>query len=138
LARVEMERRVRALVEWLREPWDFSRVAGMALSIGVASGLVAWWRAAGRTWWLAWRSRRAASHRHDPVRREAARWLARLARHEVAADRTGPQAAQARSELEAAREQLLRLRFGSRESWAAPATVFRLARRARREARRAR
>ncbi|MBC8010316.1 MAG: DUF3488 domain-containing protein, partial [Burkholderiales bacterium] len=73
-----VESRLRAFLEWVREPWDFSRVAGLALVLGFGSGAVVLWHRAGRAWWLAWRSRRAASHGHDPVRREAARWLSRL------------------------------------------------------------
>ncbi len=137
-ARLELERRLRALAEWLRRPWDFSRVAGIALVIGVGSGLAAWWHASGRTWWLGWRSRRVASHRHDPVRREATRWLLRLARDEPGGDgKWVPGTAGARSQVAAARADLLRLRFGARETWTAPAEVFRQARRAHRAARNA-
>lgn len=131
--RTESERRMRALLEWVREPWDFSRVAGLALVLGLGSGAVVLWHRAGRAWWLAWRSRRAVSHGHDPVRREAARWLARL----DGLDREwSPGRSQARAELVAARAELLRLRFGARDSWTSPDTVFCRARRARRSARR--
>jgi hypothetical protein len=136
-ARVALERKLRAFAEWLREPWDFSRVAGIALVTGLGAGLVAWWRAVGSTWWLGWRSRRAASHRRDPVRREAARWLVRLTKVEPSREEWVPGTAAARAELSTARDQLLRLRYGARETWPAPASVFRAARRAQRVARKA-
>ena len=138
-ARLELESRLRALAEWFRQPWDFSRVAGIALVVGLGSGLVAWWRSSGRTWWLSWRSRRAASHRHDPVRREASRWLLRLARDQPAGSgERMPGTNAARLQVAEAQAELLRLRFGPRESWGAPAQVFRNAKRAQRGARKAR
>ncbi len=131
------EERIREIGEWVRQPWDFSRVAGIALTVGICSGLAAWWRARGQAWWMGWRSRRSASHGHDPVRREAGRWLQRLARDE--AERGDWSAADpVRGRLLAVRADLLRLRYGARESWTAPAKVFRRARRAHREARAAR
>lgn len=125
-ARVELERLLRALAEWLRQPWDFGRISGIALVVGVTSGAVAWWRAKGRALLMGWRSRRASSHREDPVRREASRWLMRLARAERGdAGRKGDLATQAaREQLAAARAELLRLRFGAREGWRQPASVF--------------
>ncbi len=132
-AREAVERRLRASVEWLRQPWDFPRVAGVALALGVGAGLAILWHRVGRSGWLAWRSRRAASHRRDPVRREASRWLDRLGDLES----SRPEAAAARAQVAAARAELLRLRFGAREGWASPQAVFARAREARRVARRA-
>lgn len=126
-ARGAVEETVRSFVAWLRSPWDFSRVAAI---LGTALGAAgAWWiwRRAGQAWWMGWRSRRAASHRRDPVRIEASRWLSRLER----AERIRPAAArEARAELEETRARLLRLRFGARGGWAPPTLVFRAARRA--------
>jgi hypothetical protein len=113
-----LETRVRELLEWLRQPWDFPRIFGSAAALAAVVGGVWFWRSSGRSWWMAWRSRRAASHRHDPVRREASRWLARLERRARA-----PGAAPAPG-LGATRQRLLRLRYGAREGWAPPAEVF--------------
>lgn len=126
-ARKVVEDSLRSLVEWLRSPWDISRYAGVLTTALALSGGLLLWRRSGRAWWLAWRSRRAASHRRDPVRIEASRWLARLERAErtaIAADEA------ARKGAEAARARLLRLRFGAREGWAAPDAVFREAKHA--------
>lgn len=128
--------RLKEFAEWMRQPWDFPRVAGIALTIGLGCGGVVLWHRRGRAWWLAWRSRRSASRGHgsDPVRREASRWLSRLDGLDDAKRVAAPEA---RVAVTTARAQLLRLRYGAREGWAPPSDVFRLARRARREARRA-
>jgi hypothetical protein len=134
-ARGKIETSLRAFVRWLREPWGFSRVAGIVLAISVSAGLILLWRKMGRAWWMSWRSRRVASHRRDPVRIEASRWLERLERME----RVRPAApAEAKAALGAARMRLLRLRFGARESWAPPTEVFRQAKEAARMMARAR
>ncbi len=128
--RKAVEDRIRAAVAWLRSPWDFSRFAGISLGIGLLAGGVVFWRRVGRSWWMGWRSRRAASDRRDPVRIEASRWLGRLER----AERQSPGASEgAKENAAAARARLLRLRFGARSGWASPVAVFREARRAARE-----
>ncbi len=126
---------LRAVVAWLRSPWDFSRFAGISLAIGAVAGGVVLWHRAGRAWWLGWRSRRTASHRSDPVRIEAARWLVRLERAERLATAPGDAA---REQAGVVRARLLRLRFGARSGWAPPAAVFREARQAARALGRAR
>ena len=132
--RAAVEERLHAVLDWIRQPWDFPRVAGAALAIGLGAGLAVLWHRVGRSAWLAWRSRRAASHGHDPVRREASRWLERL---EGLESEWRPDAAASRAQVAAARAELLRLRFGAREGWAPPQTVFERAREARRAARKA-
>ncbi len=103
--------------DWLGEPWNWRRATGLIL-IAAALAAATWWgrRLAG-DWWLAWRSRRASSHREDPVRQKASRWLAR---YEAAESRLigGESLARAKADL-------LRLRFGPRESWPSPARTFR-------------
>lgn len=129
-----LEGNIRKVIEWLRSPWNFPRVAGnLVWVLGLVAVVVAW-RRYGKAWWLGWRSRRAASHRNDPVRREAAVWLRRLEHLERARPRADNEAGAALGE---ARARLLRLRFGAREGWAEPARVFELARRAARLLRRA-
>jgi protein-glutamine gamma-glutamyltransferase len=118
---------LRAVVEWLRAPWDFSRFAGISLGVGLVAGGIVVWRRAGRSWWMGWRSRRAASHRRDPVRIEASRWLARLDRAVRLAQAPGDAERERAGE---ARARLLRLRFGARSGWAPPASVFREAKQA--------
>lgn len=134
-AREWLELRIRKVIEWVRSPWNFPRVAGnLAWVLGMVAAALAW-RRYGKAWWLGWRSSRAASHRADPVRREAGRWLRRLEQLEPA---RGGAAPEAEATLGEARARLLRLRFGAREGWMEPAGVFDLARRAARMMRRAR
>ena len=136
VVREQIEQVLRDILAWLRQPWDFSRIAGISLMVGLTSGALALWRSAGRAWWMSWRSRRSATHGHDPVRREASRWLARLARVEGTREWV-PGCAGVRAEVAASRAELLRLRFGAREGWAAPAAVFRRAKLAQRAAKKA-
>ena len=128
--RKAVEDYLRAVVTWLRSPWDFPRFAGIALGLGLLSGSIVLWRRVGRSWWMGWRSRRAASDRRDPVRIEASRWLARLDRAEQQASAATNAA---RESARVARARLLRLRFGARSGWSPPAGVFREARRAARD-----
>lgn len=123
--RERTEKALQAAVDWIRQPWGVARVILAVFSGATVVLLVVWWRRSGRAWFLGWRSRRAATHRSDPVRREASAWLRRL-------ERSRPVAAKA-AEREAARAELLRLRFGAREGWPSPASVFRRAKRACRE-----
>ena len=92
-------------------------------AIGTGAVLVWLWRVFAGAWWRRWRER--GGSRGDPVRREAGRWLGKLA------------AAGVREEDSAgAIGELQRLRFGARATWADPQRVFRRARRAWRDARR--
>jgi transglutaminase-like putative cysteine protease len=116
-ARERLEEALREGLAWLRQPWGAGRVA---LTFGwmlAGAGLVWWWRRSGRGWLLAWRSRRASAHRGDPVRREASRWLRKLAA-------ARPAEGSVQAEREAARAELLRLRYGAREGRPSPAAVF--------------
>ena len=109
-----LDRWGRQLSAWLRGPWSFGRVvrAGGAVVLVVAAAWSVWhWR---HLWWNRWIRR----GRGDPVRREAGRWLRRLAR--VRDD------ARARVAL----RQLERLRYGPVQGRPAPGPVFRAARRA--------
>ena len=101
---------------WWRAPWS-ARRAGEILAAGIAA--VAFVRLARRArWWTGWRWR--ARRRTDPVRREAGRWLKRMADRGVRIEGN-------------VRADLQRLRYGRRETWPEPGAVFR---RARRQARR--
>jgi hypothetical protein len=129
LARAWIEDRVGAMVAWLRAPWDWARFAGLAFSLVLAAAFWIFWRSAGMRWWLDWRSRRAGAGRADPVRREAAAWLRRLAAARARGIQSGG--------LERTEADLLRLRFGDRDSWPEPLAIFGAARRELRAARRA-
>lgn len=123
--RGRLEDGLAAVWDWIRQPWGVSRVA---LVVGAGGGLVMlvfWWRRNGRAWMMSWRSRRSATHRRDPVRREASVWLRKLERARGAEMKAAERAV--------AREELLRLRYGAREGWPEPGPVFRRAKRACRE-----
>jgi hypothetical protein len=119
------EQAVRSLLEWARSPWSFSRFAALGLASSALLAGVIFWRRVGRSWWMGWRSRRAASHRQDPVRIEASRWLGRIDRAERQWPASNPEQ---KAEIDGVRSQLLRLRFGAREAWPVPAAAFRQAR----------
>lgn len=104
-----------ALESWWRAPWDVRRVGGLlALAVG-ALLLARWWRRL-RVRLLQHPFWRPRGRRDDPVRREAGRWLQRLAGSPPA-----PDALPVCAELQ-------RLRFGHRATWPDPADVFRRAR----------
>jgi hypothetical protein len=90
---------------WLARPWDAARVARTAA--GGAGVAAAAWILREVAWRLAAMGR---GRRVDPVRREAGRWLVRVA---------GPPALVA---------DLQRLRFGPVPTWPRPAEVFSAAR----------
>ena len=99
---------------WLRGPWNFGRMVrtgGAAVLVAAAAWSVWHWR---HLWWARWIRRGHG----DPVRREAGRWLRRLAR---VRDEAGARVAL---------RQLERLRYGPVEGRPAPGPVFRAARRA--------
>lgn len=117
------------LKAWIKGPWDWAR-AGRVAGVAAAALGASWalWRLS-QVWREGRWRRRNADGRPDPVRREAARWLGRLV--EEAAARP-----EARAEAAAVRAELLRLRFGRRETWPEPRRVFQRARAARRALRR--
>ncbi len=121
-----VNRRLEAIGAWLREPWDVARLAAWALIIVASFGVVLGWRAYGRGFWMRWRSG-WTRHGVDPVRREAGRWLGRIAEREAVVGRAA---------LAPVRAELERLRFGPRPSWPNPQGAFTRAKRACRAARR--
>jgi hypothetical protein len=114
------------LRQWLRRPWGARRLLGWLGGAGGATvAAVLWWRH-GRAWW--WRVRGPRPHgRADPVRREAGRLLRRM-----------PGIREATVEGREVVAELLRLRYGPRQSWPEPQAVFRRARRAARDSSRRR
>jgi hypothetical protein len=112
------------LKAWLLEPWSLGRAARAGAAVALLAGAGWWWRRHGGDWWRR-RVRRGGGRGGEPVRREAALWLARLRAAR------GPDAG-----ADPVMAQLQRIRFGARATWAEPGTVFRQARRALREARR--
>ena len=128
-----INRRLEAIGEWLKKPWDVARLAAWAFVIVTAFGLVLGWRGYGRGLWMRWRSGWTRSG-VDPVRREAGRWLRKLERAEDGS--TGSGANGADGERTAVRAELERLRYGPRASWPNPQPVFRQAKRTVRSKRR--
>jgi transglutaminase-like putative cysteine protease len=92
---------------WVARPWDAARVARTALAAG--GGAAGAWILYAAAWRI---MAMGQGRRVDPVRREAGRWLRRVA---------GPPALVA---------DLQRLRYGPVPTWPRPAEVFRTARRA--------
>ena len=122
--RAQLEAFSKRLKSWLAQPWDAKRVAKTAgLGIGVAAFTWIFGRLV-RTGWQHWR-RRGRPASYDPVRQAAGQWLGRIAECGV---RT--------AEWQMVRADLQRLRYGRRETWPEPHTVFRRARQARKTARR--
>jgi protein-glutamine gamma-glutamyltransferase len=107
---------VAALRAWWRLPWDAGRLASVVTLTLVAAGLTWGWRRL-RIWALQSAFWRRASRREDPIRREAGRWLQRLAERREGGWPNDP-----------VTPQLQRLRFGARETWPEAAAVFRRAR----------
>jgi len=116
---------------WFRSPWERTRYVGLgSVLIALAGGYLVW-RSLGRGWWLAWRSRRAKTGRADPVRREAGRWLRQMETVPGRSNALSPETPLAKVQAE-----LLRIRFGERDTWAEPVAVFLAARKELRSARR--
>lgn len=116
--KAEINERLRALADWLRAPWDTGRLAAWVLIVAAAVGATLGWKSYGRVSWLRLRSGMMRKG-HDPVRREAGRWLRKLEARGggviVNAD--------VKAELE-------RLRYGPRQTWPNPQGAFRRAKRA--------
>ena len=136
----------RHIKQWLAGPWDAERarrLIGWSMLASASAWLV--WRLAGLGWQRWWQWRRPAEY--DPVRRKAGQWLARLRPPTEAGGRashgegraTGPGLAVANIGKSEAREvvhELLRLRYGRRETWPEPRAVFRRAKQVRKSVRR--
>jgi transglutaminase-like putative cysteine protease len=106
--------RASALRSWVQQPWNVARFSDMIIGV-LSLGVLVWlWRKHSRPWWFKLR-RSTGLQNHDPIRREAGRWLQK---GEKRADFSWP------SEVRLA---LLRLRFGSPQSWSDPLSVFRTA-----------
>jgi hypothetical protein len=111
---------LRAVKDWLRKTWDWRRAALTGALLAGVAGLVWLSRRALNDWRWRAATRGGAT---GAVRREAARWLRRLARETGSA---------ADPEREALLLQLQRLRYGSSERWPEVGLVFARARRLRR------
>lgn len=111
---------------WIAGPWDGDRLIRVAAIVVVLGGFGWWCRVQGAGLWRDFAGLRR--HRHeDPVRRDAGRWLGRLHESaEVPPERVGSVVA-----------ELQRLRFGARATWPEPEGVFRRAKAAWREVKRA-
>lgn len=121
--KLRVEEWAKQIKEWLARPWNTGRILRLA---GWAAGAVALaWLAVrlGCAGWQRWRQWRRPDA-YDPVRVAAGRWLGRIAEGGLRS-----------ADCRAVREELLRLRYGRRETWPEPRAVFKRARQARRAAR---
>jgi protein-glutamine gamma-glutamyltransferase len=101
---------------WVMRPWDLSRIGQIMALLGGGALLIWGWRRMGSQWWFALRRSTNRKSHHDPVRKEASRWLQRGAKR---AEFSWP------PELQS---ELLRLRFGDSDKWPDPLHIFRAAR----------
>jgi hypothetical protein len=143
---------------WRAQPWDVWRIARVT-AVGLALAGVVWaWRCFRLTWRWRWNGR--GRRREDPVRREAGRWLRKIAESgKRRAESPRPRAESPRQKAESGERkpdslrpraergdripespessemfrvtaELQRLRYGARATWPEPGAVFRRARRA--------
>jgi transglutaminase-like putative cysteine protease len=134
--RAALVRWLRWLQAWTAQPWDGWRITRVAAEVAALAGGVWAWRLFGLSWRWRWSGR--SRRREDPVRREAGRWLRRIAeRGERKAERPRTRAESGERRAERAEypehadvmAELQRIRYGARATWPDPGAVFRRARR---------
>ncbi len=114
------------LKAWVKQPWDMRRVSRTTFWLVLTVALV--WALARMLPWLWLQARALGGEKNfDPVRHEAGQWLRRIAEFGAAGAETAG--------LTGVRDELRRLRYGRRESWPEPRSIFRQARRELRAAR---
>ncbi len=130
--RAAVVRCLRWLQAWTSQPWDGWRIARVVAVVAALAGGGWVWRLFGLSWrwrWSGWSRRR-----EDPVRREAGRWLRRIAESgERRAESQRPMAERGNRipespEIVSVTGELQRLRYGARATWPEPGAVFRRAR----------
>ena len=114
---------------WLAGPWNWQRLARAAGVVVATLTGVSLLLLGLRHGWSAWQGWRRPGE-YDPVRREAGRWLVSIAER---ARKTTAESGTGRDTLAPVVLDLQRLRFGRRETWPEPRSVFRQARQARRQ-----
>ncbi|HEU5081582.1 MAG TPA: transglutaminaseTgpA domain-containing protein [Opitutaceae bacterium] len=129
--REQFQKLVRAVVDWFRQPWDFSRAGPIAFGALTLAVGVWWWRRFGRTFWIS--SRKPGRTALHPVRREAGRWLEKFESARKVSARS--KNLDTRPEVAAAISDLQRLRYARAETWPEPRGVFKRARHALKTAR---
>jgi hypothetical protein len=127
--RARIEDLGKRLKAWFAQPWDVKRagrvLTGLVLAVAllVLAGRGLGWALAR---WRRWRNPQAM----DPVREKAGRWLRKIGER-MRADGREPTPARP-DEVSDVVADLQRLRYGRRETWPEPRTVFKRARMARR------
>jgi len=119
--RAAILRGLRWFQAWRAQPWDVWRITRVAAVVLALAGGVWAWQCFRSSWRWRWSSR--GRRREDPVRREAGRWLRRMAEsgNRRAESPDGPEIVGVTAELQ-------RLRYGARATWPEPGAVFRRAR----------
>ena len=119
--RQTLERTVAGVKTWLMSPWNVRRIMNVGAA-AAALALLGWGvHAVMQSWrWGYFRSR--GGRKEDPVRREAGRWLRRIADCGLRnADWQAEEGAEVRAELQ-------RLRYGAQVTWSEPKKIFHRAR----------
>jgi hypothetical protein len=135
--RVRLEELAKRFKAWLLRPWSAVRI-GKSAGLVVAFAAVLWGLAQfGRWAWMRWQGWRRPQE-FDPVRRMAGQWLARLRQPSEVRGPSFATALDGRRQTEDGEviHDLRRLRYGRRETWPEPHSVFKRAKRARRAVRR--
>jgi hypothetical protein len=130
--RAALVRGLRFFQAWRAQPWDVWRITRVAAVVAALAGVVWAWRSFRLSWRWRWSGR--SRRREDPVRREAGRWLRKMAASgERRAEKPGLKTASGerkpeRREHADVAAELQRLRYGARTTWPEPGAVFRRAR----------
>jgi len=131
-ARAAIVRWLRLFQAWRAQPWDVWRITRVAAVVAALAGGVWAWRCFRLNWRWRWSGR--GRRREDPVRREAGRWLRKIAESGKRRAESPQRRAESGERKPESPEdvcvmaELQRLRYGARATWPEAGAVFRRAR----------